>query len=377
MVPSRSIEREAIARRLDPIKTGKNRDLEKPLLIVSTQCIEAGVDIDLDGLITEAAPLDSLRQRFGRLNREGREIVSYAAIVGSGGKVYAKDPVYGEAIVNTWKYLAEHPDKAEDKKKKQPAEIDFGLAAFSKRTIDSDLLAPKADAPVLLPAHLDLLSQTSPIPTADPEVALYLHGPGRTADSVAVVWRSDVDPAFSEGTYQLMLLVPPRAAEVIELPVWVVRRWLTEERPEMAGLADVPALEPKPEEKESPWRSKQERRVFRWTGEEDSSAWILPQEIRPGDTVVVPAAYGGVDRYGWNPEDREPAEDVAAPVAEPYEGHKFAVRVAPGLLNFADDDTRLARAIAAADTRQWKYLREAVLSVGLPPKIAENLKKTG
>lgn len=371
--PSRSIEREAIARRLDPIKTGKARGLEKPLLIVSTQCIEAGVDIDLDGLITEAAPLDSLRQRFGRLNRAGREIVPYAAIVGSGGKAHAKDPVYGEAIVNTWEYLAEYPDRADDKKKKQPAEIDFGLAAFSKRTIDPDLLAPKADAPVLLPAHLDLLSQTSPIPTTDPEVALYLHGPGRTADSVAVVWRRDVDPEFSEGTYQLMLLVPPRTAEAIELPVWVVRRWLTEERPEMGGLADVPALEP--EEKESPWRSKQERKVFRWTSKEDSSAWIPPKEIRPGDTVVVPAVYGGVDEYGWNPDDREPAEDVATLAAEPYEGRKFAVRVAPGLLNSPDDDIKLAQAIARADTRQWRHLREAVLSIGLPEKIAGNLEK--
>lgn len=369
--PSRSVERDNLANKLKPIQTGNSRDLGKSLVIVSTQCIEAGVDIDLDGLVTEAAPLDALRQRFGRLNRAGREIAPYAAIVGSGGKVDAKDPVYGDAIVNTWKYLTEHLDKPATKK--EPAEIDFGLAAFSKHTIDLDLLSPKADAPVLLPAHLDLLSQTSPIPTADPEVALYLHGPSRAADSVSVVWRADVAPEFSEGTYQLMLLVPPRAAEAIELPVWVVRRWLTGQHSGITQLADIPG----PEENGALGQQQQEHRVFRWTGEYDSSAWISPKDIRPGDMVVVPTVYGGVDEYGWNPDAPKPARDVASQAALPYEGRSFAVRVAPGLLNSPMHGAALARAIASADTRQWKYLREAVMKIGLPAEMVADLEKLG
>jgi CRISPR-associated endonuclease/helicase Cas3 len=366
--PSRSVERDNLANRLKPIQTGNARNLGKALLIVSTQCIEAGVDIDLDGLITDAAPLDALRQRFGRLNRAGREIAPYAAIV-SGGKADAKDPIYGEAIVNTWKYLTEHPDKPMTKK--ESAEVNFGLAAFSKHTIDQELLSPKADAPVLLPAHLDLLSQTSPIPTADPEIALYLHGPSRAADSVSVVWRADVAPEFSEGTYQLMLLVPPRAAEAIELPVWVVRRWLTGQHSAISQLADIPG----PEENGTLGHQQQEQRVFRWTGEQDSSVWIPPKEIRPGDTVVVPTVYGGVDKYGWNPDAPKPARDVASLAAAPYEARKFAVRVAPGLLNTPEDEVILAQAIASADTRQWKYLREAVMEIGLPADMVEDLKR--
>lgn len=367
--PSRPVERDNLAKKLKPIQTGNSRDLGKPLLIVSTQCIEAGVDIDLDGLISEAAPLDALRQRFGRLNRAGREIAPYAAIVGCGGKADAKDPIYGEAIVNTWKYLTEHADKPATKK--EPAEIDFGLAAFSKHTIDLHLLSPKADAPVLLPAHLDLLSQTSPIPTVDPEVALYLHGPSRAADSVSVVWRADVAPEFSEGTYQLMSLVPPRAGEAIELPAWVVRRWLTEQSFRIPVLADIPGSE----EDGTLEQQQQGQQVFRWTGEYDSSVWISPKEIRPGDTVVVPTAYGGVDEYGWNLDAPKPARDVASQAAEPYEGRKFSVRVAPGLLNTPEDETILSHAIASADTKQWKELREAVVEVGLPVEMVADLKK--
>ncbi len=43
----------------------------KTCLVVSTQCIEAGVDIDMDLVIRDFAPLDSLIQVAGRCNRNG------------------------------------------------------------------------------------------------------------------------------------------------------------------------------------------------------------------------------------------------------------------------------------------------------------------
>ena len=156
--PSRSADRDALANRLVPIKTGNARNLERPMVIVSTQCIEASVDIDLDGLISEVAPLDVLRQRFGRfnragrLNRAGRPITPHGAIIGSSAKSEAKDPVYGESALNTWKYLIGNPDRAEDRKKGQPAEVDFGINAFEdhlkRHPPESigELLAPKPNA---------------------------------------------------------------------------------------------------------------------------------------------------------------------------------------------------------------------------------------
>jgi CRISPR-associated endonuclease/helicase Cas3 len=44
----------------------------RPCVVVSTQCIEAGVDIDMDFVIRDFAPLDSLIQVAGRCNRFGR-----------------------------------------------------------------------------------------------------------------------------------------------------------------------------------------------------------------------------------------------------------------------------------------------------------------
>ncbi|MFD2721407.1 CRISPR-associated helicase Cas3' [Hymenobacter monticola] len=40
-----------------------------PCLVVSTQVVEVSLDISFDRMITEAAPLDALVQRFGRVNR--------------------------------------------------------------------------------------------------------------------------------------------------------------------------------------------------------------------------------------------------------------------------------------------------------------------
>jgi CRISPR-associated endonuclease/helicase Cas3 len=56
----------------------------KPCLVVSTQCIEAGVDIDLDLVIRDFAPLDSIIQVAGRCNRHGsarRGIVEIVSLV--------------------------------------------------------------------------------------------------------------------------------------------------------------------------------------------------------------------------------------------------------------------------------------------------------
>lgn len=359
--PARPIDRNNRAVELDPIRTGAVRNLAKPLVLVATQCIEAGVDIDLDGIVTEAAPVDSLRQRFGRLNRAGREFVPYGAIVGH-PKDDKDDPIYGKAIVETWKYL-ERVGKTTGGKKSE-VQANFGLKAFAEKAREHppcmEMLASKLNAPVLLPAYLDLLAQTAPIPNADPEVSLYLHGPNRSADAVTVVWREDAEPGADTDTRTLLLLVPPRSAEAIELPVWTVRRWLTRTGPissDFSELADVPGpISDEPERCGG-------RKAFRWRGDDEKSRWIEPNAIRPGDTIVVPASYGGADQYGWNPHLEESVIDVAEKAAEPFEGRRLAVRVAPQLFDNDAARNRLSEIVSGARSSRWRELRDALLGI--------------
>ena len=342
-----------------------------PLFVVGTSSLEVGADFDLDALVTQAAPLDALRQRFGRLNRAGREIAARAAIlvVGEGARKTPPkdDPVYGDRISNTVEWL-EREAKA--------APLDFGIDAMDARLAPlsaaerARLVAPRTDAPVLMPAYLDLWSRTAPVPRPDSEISLFLHGAEREPASVSLVWRADLTEADLRGgtgadIAALLALMPPRAAEAIALPLWAVRRWLR--RGERADdLADAPARAPEAEGGGG-------HLAFRWAGADDPRTGpVVPDALRSGDALVVPAAYGGCDAWGWNPDSRAPAADVADAAARPFAGRRFVVRVHEGLAGEAWD--RLAAALAERAEDRPAALVQALLDAGPEPPLGEALR---
>ncbi len=359
--PARPVDRDVLTKTLDPIRTGHRDRPDTPMIVVATQTIEAGVDIDFDALITEAAPVDALRQRFGRLNRAGRDIAPFAAIVAVKSDVSSRadDPVYGRATVEAWKWLTDV--------KQDAATIDFGIDGFKAYGPPPvEACTDKPNAPVLMPAHVDLFSQTYPIPACDPEVGLYLHGPGRQSASVTVVWRADI-AQDDQDTHHLMTLMPPRSGETIELPVGAVKGWLTRAASAYADLADVATRD---DDDDNPRRGK--GMVYRFHRDADRSGWIWPQAIRPGDTLIVPCILGGVDRYGFDPDHEDVASDVADRAAEAYAGKRFAVRVAPGLLE-NEDFSALSDALAGAVSEKWMDLKDALLDLSLPAAIRARL----
>jgi CRISPR-associated endonuclease/helicase Cas3 len=96
-------------------------DSNERQIIVSTQMVEAGVDIDLDRVYRDFAPLDSINQTCGRCNRNfnpnKRGVVTIVKLINEdhNDKSYASY-VYGDILLrSTEKLLSQLPDLVEEK----------------------------------------------------------------------------------------------------------------------------------------------------------------------------------------------------------------------------------------------------------------------
>jgi CRISPR-associated endonuclease/helicase Cas3 len=396
--PARGVEREYLAELdLAPLRTGRTEAraaLGGPRIVVATQTIEAGVDLDFDALITEVAALDALRQRFGRLNRAGRPIVPYAAIIANAREDLRLkgdgDPLYGHAAKATWERLVAWLGEAG---------LDFAHNAMAPRlaslsaTERDAMLTPKAKAPTVMPAYVDLWSQTAPVPKADPDVALFLHGPSRNQPRVRIAWRADLTRETMDNAGSVLEVAPPRASETVDVSLFAARAWLGalaaehRYRTEQVDFSDAPERENALGVRtRNPWPA------FSVAREEVVSR---PDQIRPNDLIIVPASYGGCDRFGWSPYSDKPVTDVGEWAAWPYRARRYAARLTQARLEAAilagagnpdaEPDRETLRRAAAT---QWASLATrvselsgepleqllAILDADLPAEIGDLFK---
>jgi CRISPR-associated endonuclease/helicase Cas3 len=305
-----------------------------PCFIVATQCLEAGADYDFDALVTECASLDALRQRFGRLARSGRDQHGPAVILGRSDHIAtgAEHFLYGKSLAKTWEWLNSAAKRQRHPNGEGPV-VDFAQTALAPILPVGDallaLLAPKPDAPVLLPAHLEAWSQTNPAPYAEPEVSLFLHGPESRPADVQVVWRADLDPRTPANWHIAVASLPPCSSEALPLPLSALVHWLADR-----SETSVSDLEGTQDELERDASGPVDRLpcALRWVDSEESEVIFLNdlRRLRPGDTVVLPASAGGCDRFGWAPESVRAVMDVAEPALLEQRG-KLWFRIAPAV----------------------------------------------
>ena len=372
---------DVVDRQLKLLQAGRSekRALPKRLVVVATQTLEVGADLDFDGLVTECASLDALRQRFGRLNRMGRPIEARAAIFIRGDQTGEKsdDPIYGKALAKTWNWLNECKDNN--------GEVDFGISHLDRLLSQGEDLAkldmPARNAPVMLPAHVDCWAQTSPEPSPSPDVAPFLHGEGEGAPDVQICWRADLDLANEPiAALDILRLCPPSSSETLPVPVGVFRRWLAGEEAE-DDSADVQgaATDNAADSRTSP--AAEQRLIVRWRGadtdpEKDITAKAA--DVRPGDVIVIPTGHPGPwERLGDLPLDAvEPVEALdAGDRAYRLARAKHILRLHPNLIKAWPDSAAKKSAGELLRDIGWKYEEDpdetAEAVRGLLGKLAE------
>lgn len=246
-------------------------------IVISTQVVEAGIDLDAGALVSELAPWPSLVQRAGRLNRTGARKSSPARLVWL-------DP--GEEVSER---LARPYDEARLRMARQALlELDGSpfspeaITAFAKQQGSAKLLGARPLSLFLrAPDLLDLFDTDPTLDGDDPDVGRFI----RLAEDldVGVAWRDfSGDPNDPEQAL-------PGREEVCPVPIW--------ERKDLAKLA--------------PWRWSYVRR--RW--EQVRSA----DDLVPGDLLLLSRAAGGYDpEVGWTGREQDkPASLVAARSSDP------------------------------------------------------------
>ena len=341
----RALDRDAILETHSARFRAENRAVgDAPLFVVATQCIEVGADFDFDAMATELAPLDCLRQRFGRLNRLGARAESPAAIVWAKGGLKTAEkrlPFYGVALRETAKHLKAQAVKGV---------VDFGVFAQEEQKAPLECFASTQSPAPLLPAYLKMWFSTNPRPSADPTPSLFLRGEPSPAEA-QIVWRADapLDLDASEKTTKIwranLIESPPTAGETLSLPLWAARRWLAGGGFDGAALSDIEGGE----NDDNAEAKAKAMRVIRWRG--DDTDIVAGDKINDGDVVVVAAAFGGCDKWGFNPQAKEPVEDLAEAAALAANRRKVS-----------------ARFCRALDGDNWERIKKWAQTVGNRPR---------
>ena len=299
---AREREAERIRKRiLDPVEgMAAARDAtivrQQHLIVVATQTLEVGADVDAEYLVTEACGVRALTQRLGRLNRLGRHSHSRAIYVHLPSDTW---PIYGvePKVVFERLQAASRRDGTVELSPRQVAQVLGPLCEHSSR------------APEVLPGILWEWIKTTTPPEGEAPVEPYFSGIEGVRHTVSLIWRVHV-PGDD-------LRLWPRASdrEAIDVPIGEVR--------EVFGDDELRRL----------------------TGDGVTVEAVSAKNLRPGDRVVLAADRGLLDEFGWNPAASEPVVDASLaghglPLDREVLEHLCGVRLGPLLdaaLSIGDD----------------------------------------
>ncbi len=242
---------------------------ERNLVVVATQTLEVGADIDAEFLVTEACGVRALTQRLGRLNRRGEFPHARAVYLHVSPKGSKKDPswpVYGSEPATVLERLQGACSRDSNILEMNPDRV-------------SDILGAPEDKPGQKPEIMfgllwEWLKTTTP-PEGEAPVEPYFSGLTDPLRPVAIIWRVHV-PKVGDRLWPRF-----RDDETVDIPVREVRDALRDDEIQRVG-SDGATIES-----------------------------CTSGDLRPGDLVVLRTDRGHLDKYGWNPKSRSSVLDIS------------------------------------------------------------------
>lgn len=229
-------------------------------VIVTTQSLEVGVDLDLSAVVTDLAPGPAIVQRVGRVNRRGQRASGTVVVVGPDDDDLRRElrsGPYGDAeLRRAWDWLHREAERSAD------------LSPWQIRAEGH----PSADRRRLLlqrPELSDVLmwSRTSDALAAEPELDLWLNEDLEQDLTVGLVVRDQVPPD-PEDARRLAADMGTLPGEVFSVPLRTAMALLAEDE-----LTNRPVV-----------RIREDDVAVVQTGDV-----VGARGLRPGDTIVVDA----------------------------------------------------------------------------------------
>ena len=249
-------------------------------IIVATQTVEVGVDLDLYGMITDLAPGPSLVQRFGRVNRRGLYASSRIAVLcpEDPKQLKAVHPYEVPELIESYAWLETLHDEGAMLSLEQ-------LARYP-----SPLSLPRRITSYVTATDVQWLAQGSDIRGAEPDLDVWLsESMEAETPSVAVVGR-DL-PTDSAWATQLLRAVPPLSHEQYPASLMTARAVIKELGHEAAYIVRGDEM-------------------IVLNADDEGRA----QQLGPGDVLVLPASIRAAFRgvlIEENLSERHPLGDVS------------------------------------------------------------------
>lgn len=282
------------------------------VFLVSTSAGEVGFDLNADHMVCDAAPIDSMIQRLGRVNRRGYgnaniHVITAKVEENAKAKKSRWETAASEAI-ECLKQLKSNDDGSRDA---SPMAIDQ-LKQGSTRGKFEAALSPTPDTVELTDILLDAWSMTTitrPMP-GRPPVAPWLRGVDEEEPQTTIAWRAELDaPGFGEleiediedwfDAHRVLpheiLAVPARTAGE-----WIVARWRHLSSEVQAKIGDRPCIV-----------DRAGVQVFKIRSIVEELERKRSDPIRSSD-IVLPASFGGIQRGMLDENAPDPAQPPAS-----------------------------------------------------------------